>query len=62
MFAPIPTKLIPSRDPKPYRTGAFVLTDQGYFYTAKPEDYRLTEHDQADYPFYQTPEHMRITD
>lgn len=28
MHAPIPSKLNPSRDPKPYRTGAWVLLIQ----------------------------------
>lgn len=45
--------------PKPYRTGAFVLTSGGWTYTARPELYRKNEEDQQRWPFWQTPDHMR---
>jgi hypothetical protein len=65
MNAPIPTTACGSPyATKPRRTGAFVLArDEGgaeaWLYTARPELWRTTPADAANFPFWQTPAHMR---
>jgi len=50
--------------PKPYRTGAWVLRELGWFYTARPEIYRegFGNEKELNLPFYLTPDHMKIED
>ncbi len=66
MFITPPTnQKTPNYDPKPYRTGAWVLGINGSFswsYTANPENYRKENKNQINHPFYQTPDHMKVED
>jgi hypothetical protein len=65
MFARIPDAIIQNiYDKKPRRTGAWVLSETGWFYTARPETYRqgFGSEKELSLPFWKTPDHMKIED
>jgi hypothetical protein len=63
MFAQIPDATIQNiYETKPRRTGAWVLNETGWFYTARPETYRQESEEKLSLPFWKTPDHMQIED
>ncbi len=63
MLFPIPNGTIQNiYSTKPRRTGAYILTNLGWIYTANPENYRtgLANDPHLAFPFWKTPDHMKV--